>query len=92
MQENGLIPIAIGGISPQLLRKQQFSRQKTADLDVVARPCLEGPLRDLSLDSVSVEEQERLMEPFRLYRGLATYYLWRAKSGRQPDWPGIFSH
>ncbi len=89
MQENGLIPIAIGGISPQLLRKQQYSRQKTA---VVARPCLEGPLRDLSLDSVSVEEQERLMEPFRLYRGLATYYLWRAKSGRQPDWPGIFSH
>ncbi|MCZ6626796.1 MAG: hypothetical protein O7E56_01075 [SAR324 cluster bacterium] len=48
-------------------------------------------MRDLSLDFVTVKEQERLMEPFRLYRGLATYYLWRAKSGRQPDWPGIFS-
>ncbi len=27
-----------------------------------------------------VDEQERLMEPFRPYRGLATYYLWRSKS------------
>ena len=29
--------------------------------------------------------QEKLMEPFRPYRGLATYYLWRAKSARKPD-------
>ncbi|MCZ6730072.1 MAG: hypothetical protein O7C61_10225 [SAR324 cluster bacterium] len=128
-------PQAVLGISPQLLRENQFSRQKTDYLAIVARACLEGPLRDLSLDSVSVEEaearllgvkgigrwtmayglmrhlghvdalpvgdaglraalrvqfglseppdvdeQERLMEPFRPYRGLATYYLWRSKS------------
>ena len=36
-------------------------------------------------ETPDVAEQERLMEPFRPYRGLATYYLWRAKSARKPD-------
>ena len=32
-----------------------------------------------------IEQQERLMEPIRPYRSLATYYLWRSLSTRTPD-------
>ncbi len=127
-------------LSPATLRAHQFSRQKSTYLGEVARACLEGPLRELSLDRVSpeeaeerllsvkgigrwsaayglmralgymdalpvgdaglrtalrknfgldgppgIEQQEALMEPFRPYRGLATYYLWRSLAGPASD-------
>ncbi len=33
----------------------------------------------------TVAQQERLMEPFRPYRSLATYYLWKSLAARKPD-------
>jgi 3-methyladenine DNA glycosylase/8-oxoguanine DNA glycosylase len=127
-------------LSPETLRENQFSRQKSAYLGIVARACLEGPLRDLSLARTSAEEaeqallsvkglgrwstaygmmrglgymdalpvgdtglrsalqarfglaeppdirrQEELMEPYRPYRSLATYYLWRSQSAPATD-------
>lgn len=133
-------PEAVLRVKPDQLRAHQFSRQKIAYLAIAAQACLDGPLRELSLEShtpdeaeaamVSVKgigrwsaayglmrhlghidalpvgdaglrsalkeefgldatpdiaEQEWLMEPFRPFRGLATYYLWRARSTRTPD-------
>ena len=120
-------------LDPAQLQTHQFSRQKANYLGQVARACLEGPLRDLSLSNVSpqeaeermlavkgigrwsaayglmrglgymdalpvgdaglrtalrrffslpeapdIAEQEHLMEPFRPFRSLACYYLWKS--------------
>ena len=114
-------------------REAQFSRQKTAYLQGIARAFADGTLDEAALDAAPTEvvaqtlravrglgpwsvaygllralgrvdalpvgdaglrtalrrhyglaappppaEQERLMEPFRPYRGLATYYFWKS--------------